>query len=308
MKKLIIPILLFFFAHTSYGQVELHMKVRNSGGGSGSTDTTSLSARINLKLAIADSVTDYVTPTQLENGYYPLTGNPSNFLVAADIAVKANNSNTITVNGNIQTLGSNPNFTVSGVSGSGISKILPGFGQLAVNDSTTKSDTTVMATLGKVQRDSSVASSKYAPLISASLTTPTTVTIPSISDSSGKLVPTALLKQAITNNYTDSYVRNGIAQKDTTNGIIYFLDQHYIDSLITSGQVTLVSGTASVTIAGVTSSSKAATGFVSIGGTVATTWQYQVVCTADTLTITAITNTGTTNTSDTSVLNYFIKP
>ncbi len=72
------------------------------------------------------------------------------------------------------------------------------------------------------------------------------------------------------------------------------------------GQTTLVSGTKAITISGLTTSSRAIVTFVSSGGTVTTTWQYAAVCTSNTLTITALTNAGATDTSDTSVLNYFI--
>lgn len=72
------------------------------------------------------------------------------------------------------------------------------------------------------------------------------------------------------------------------------------------GQTTLVSGTKAITITGLTTSSRAQVTFVSIGGTVTTTWQYAAVCTANTLTITALTSAGATNTTDTSVLNYWI--
>jgi len=73
------------------------------------------------------------------------------------------------------------------------------------------------------------------------------------------------------------------------------------------GSITLVAGVGTATVTGVSTSSKATTGFVSIGGTVTTTWQYKVACTANTVTITAITNAGSTNTSDTSTLNYAVK-
>jgi hypothetical protein len=73
-----------------------------------------------------------------------------------------------------------------------------------------------------------------------------------------------------------------------------------------AGQTTLVSGTKAITITGVTTGSRAFISFVSIGGTVTTTWQYAGVCTANTLTITALTNAGTTDTSDTSTVNYEI--
>lgn len=72
------------------------------------------------------------------------------------------------------------------------------------------------------------------------------------------------------------------------------------------GQTTLVSGTKAITITGLTTSSRAIITFVSVGGTVTTTWQYAGICTSNTLTITALTNANTTNTSDTSVINYEI--
>lgn len=72
------------------------------------------------------------------------------------------------------------------------------------------------------------------------------------------------------------------------------------------GQTTLVAGTKAITISGVTTSTRAFVTLVSQGGTVTTTVAYAAVCTSGTLTITALTNTGTTDTTDTSVLNYFI--
>jgi len=72
------------------------------------------------------------------------------------------------------------------------------------------------------------------------------------------------------------------------------------------GQTALTAGVATVTVSGVTTSTRAQVTLVSIGGTVTTTWQYKAVCTANTVTITAIDNTGATNTSDTSTLNYLL--
>lgn len=72
------------------------------------------------------------------------------------------------------------------------------------------------------------------------------------------------------------------------------------------GQTTLVSGTKAITISGLTTSSRAIVTLVSQGGTVTTTTAYAGVCTSNTLTITALTNAGATDTSDTSILNYFI--
>ncbi len=72
------------------------------------------------------------------------------------------------------------------------------------------------------------------------------------------------------------------------------------------GQTTLVSGTKAITIAGLTTASRAFISFVSQGGTSTAVYQYAGVCTTNTLTITAITVTGTTVTTDTSIVNYFI--
>jgi hypothetical protein len=70
------------------------------------------------------------------------------------------------------------------------------------------------------------------------------------------------------------------------------------------GQTTLAAGTKTIAIAGLTTASKAFLSFVSAGGTVSTTWQYAGVCTAGTLTITALTTGNSTNTADTSTINY----
>lgn len=72
------------------------------------------------------------------------------------------------------------------------------------------------------------------------------------------------------------------------------------------GQTTLSSGTKAISITGVTSSSRAFVQLVSIGGTVTTTWHYAAVCSTNTLTITALTTSNTTNASDTSIVNYWV--
>lgn len=72
------------------------------------------------------------------------------------------------------------------------------------------------------------------------------------------------------------------------------------------GQVTLVSGTKAITISGLTSSHRAFPGFVAQGGTSTAVYQYAMVCTANTLTITAVTVAGITVATDTSVINYII--
>lgn len=73
-----------------------------------------------------------------------------------------------------------------------------------------------------------------------------------------------------------------------------------------SGQAVLVAGVVAVTITGLTTSSLALGIVIAVtGGTQGTT--YKAVCTANTLTITAITTTGTTVITDTSTLNYLIQ-
>lgn len=72
-----------------------------------------------------------------------------------------------------------------------------------------------------------------------------------------------------------------------------------------SGQTTLVAGTKAITINGLTTSSLAVLQLVSPSGA-SSTVQYKAVCTANTLTITALVAAGTINTSDVSVINYAI--
>lgn len=72
------------------------------------------------------------------------------------------------------------------------------------------------------------------------------------------------------------------------------------------GQTTLVSGTKVITISGLTTSSRAFVSLVSQGGTSTTVYEYVGVCTANTLTITAITTAGATVATDTGVINYFV--
>jgi len=71
-------------------------------------------------------------------------------------------------------------------------------------------------------------------------------------------------------------------------------------------QTTLAAGTKAVTVTGVTTSSQCFANVVTQGGTVTTTVEYGCVCTANTVTITALTNSGTTNASDTSIINYWV--
>jgi hypothetical protein len=72
------------------------------------------------------------------------------------------------------------------------------------------------------------------------------------------------------------------------------------------GQIALVAGTKAITITGLTTSSRAFLQLVSVGGTLTNTFNYTAVCTANTLTISAVGPTGVINTLDTSLLNYVI--
>lgn len=77
-------------------------------------------------------------------------------------------------------------------------------------------------------------------------------------------------------------------------------------SILASTQTTLVAGTKALSITGVTTGSHAYINAVSQGGTVSTTFEYAVVCTSGTVTITALTTGNVTNTLDTSVVNVFV--
>lgn len=71
------------------------------------------------------------------------------------------------------------------------------------------------------------------------------------------------------------------------------------------GQTALVAGTKTVSVSGVTTSTRAFVQLVTPSGTNLTT-SYQAVCTAGTLTIQANIAAGTINTADTSTVNYII--
>lgn len=78
-----------------------------------------------------------------------------------------------------------------------------------------------------------------------------------------------------------------------------------VAGLGTSGQVALVAGTKAITIPGLTTSNL---GFVQLvaPNTASLTIQYKAVCTANTLTITALVAAGTINAADISTVNYAI--
>lgn len=77
-------------------------------------------------------------------------------------------------------------------------------------------------------------------------------------------------------------------------------------NILASTQTTLVAGTKALSVTGVTTGSHAYINAVSQGGTVSTTFEYAVVCTSGTVTITALTTGNVTNTLDTSVVNVFV--
>ena len=73
------------------------------------------------------------------------------------------------------------------------------------------------------------------------------------------------------------------------------------------GSTTLASGvSSSISVTNMTASSNVQLTLESVGGTVSSTWQYKVTKNAGSFTITAITNTGATNTLDTSTIGYYV--
>jgi hypothetical protein len=98
------------------------------------------------------------------------------------------------------------------------------------------------------------------------------------------------------------------AHRSTTSGIEFRV---LLKSLVHSaanlmaGQITLVGGTLAITITGLTTSHRGMVTLVTPNNVLATR-SYQAVCTANTITIRANTDTGLLNMADTSVLNYFI--
>ena len=73
------------------------------------------------------------------------------------------------------------------------------------------------------------------------------------------------------------------------------------------GSFTLSSGTStSIAVTGMSTSSNVQLTLESVGGTVTSTWQYKVTKSAGSFIITAITNTGSTNTLDTSTIGYYV--
>lgn len=105
-------------------------------------------------------------------------------------------------------------------------------------------------------------------------------------------------------------VANKYVTIDPTSGVLVYRTAAQILTDATNGrtnQVPLVSGVATITITGLTTGSHAFLQMVTMNGT-ASTKNYTAVCTTNTLTITAKSDDATTNTADSSVLNYVIIP
>lgn len=68
-------------------------------------------------------------------------------------------------------------------------------------------------------------------------------------------------------------------------------------------RVTLTAGVGTASISTLPSGTPALASINTIGGTVTTTWQYKAVCTAGLVTVTALTSSNTTNTSDASIID-----
>lgn len=114
---------------------------------------------------------------------------------------------------------------------------------------------------------------------------------------------------------------NGADVSSPTNGMLWYNSNTHklnmqdngttqnilgqVGQAMASGQTTLVSGTKAISIAGVTTSSKAFVALVTPSG-VTLTIQYQAVCTSNTVTLQANVAAGTINVSDGSTLNYLI--
>ena len=96
--------------------------------------------------------------------------------------------------------------------------------------------------------------------------------------------------------------------RSTSNGIeftVLLKSLTFASANKMAGQITLVAGTLATTITGLTTSHRAIVTLVTFNNGGATR-SYQAVCTANTITIQANTDTGFVNMADTSVLNYFI--
>ena len=74
-----------------------------------------------------------------------------------------------------------------------------------------------------------------------------------------------------------------------------------------AGQTTLVAGTKAITVTGLTTASLAFVSLVSsVPGAGSLTVSHRAVCTANTITITALVAAGTINNLDLSVVNWFV--
>ncbi len=140
------------------------------------------------------------------------------------------------------------------------------------------------------QRAFRIQAPTYAFVSSSTISTAVTLEVDSpVAGSNGTITSNYAIRA--NGNIALSTAGNKIFIKEGSNGSV--------------GQIALVAGTRSITISGLTTSSRAFVQLVSPSGTSLTT-QYQAVCTANTLTIQANVAAGTINTSDVSTLNYII--
>ena len=104
------------------------------------------------------------------------------------------------------------------------------------------------------------------------------------------------------------YAATNEVHRSTTSGIefrVLLTTVVHSAANLMAGQITLIGGTLAVTITGLTTSHRGMVTLVTPNN-VLNTRSYQAVCTANTITIRANTDTGLLNPIDTSVLNYFI--
>jgi hypothetical protein len=127
---------------------------------------------------------------------------------------------------------------------------------------------------------------------------------------------------AATNNYVqwngtglfhiDGLTASQVVETDANKNLTSVAATTFVGSpngtinILASTQTTLVAGTKALSITGVTTGSHAYVNAVSQGGTVSTTFEYAVVCTSGTVTITALTTGNVTNNLDTSTVNVMV--
>ena len=106
----------------------------------------------------------------------------------------------------------------------------------------------------------------------------------------------------------NGFTASNEVHRSTSSGIefrVLLKSLIYSSANLMAGQITLIGGTLAITITGLTTSHRGMVTLVTPNNVLATR-SYQAVCTVNTITIRANTDTGLLNMADTSVLNYFI--